>query len=202
MPSIYDIKPTFQKMLRPLSLTLLKMGATPNKITIFALIGSVLAGFSAYLAKDDLDWLLVIPIWLFIRMALNALDGMIAREFNLKSHIGAVLNEIGDVISDVAIYLPLAYLAQSLVFPIVLFCIGTVMTEFCGLLGQAIGGRRHYEGPMGKSDRAFLVGFISFITALFPPTLSYWPWVMVIGFILTILTCINRIVATLKESTP
>ena len=41
-------------------------------------------------------------------MALNALDGMLAREFNQKSRLGAVLNELGDVVSDTALYLPIA----------------------------------------------------------------------------------------------
>lgn len=42
----------------------------------------------------------------FIRMALNALDGMLARECNQQTRLGAILNETGDVISDIALYLP------------------------------------------------------------------------------------------------
>ena len=36
---------------------------------------------------------------LFLRMALNAIDGMLAREFNQKTNLGAYLNELTDVIS-------------------------------------------------------------------------------------------------------
>jgi len=49
-----------------------------------------------------------VPCALFVRMALNALDGMLAREHGMGSDVGAMLNELGDVVSDVALYLPLA----------------------------------------------------------------------------------------------
>jgi phosphatidylglycerophosphate synthase len=39
-------------------------------------------------------------------MALNALDGMLARECNQQTRLGAILNETGDVISDIALYFP------------------------------------------------------------------------------------------------
>ena len=52
--------------------------------------------------------LILLPIILFLRMGLNAIDGMLAREHGMKSNLGAVLNEVGDVISDSALYLPLA----------------------------------------------------------------------------------------------
>ena len=55
--------------------------------------------------------LLLLPPVLFVRMALNAIDGMLAREFAQKSALGAVLNELGDVVSDTALYLPFATIA-------------------------------------------------------------------------------------------
>ena len=44
-------------------------------------------------------------------MALNAIDGMLAREFGQKSALGGYLNEIGDVVSDAALYAPFALVA-------------------------------------------------------------------------------------------
>ena len=43
-------------------------------------------------------------------MAFNAIDGMLAREFGQKSRLGAYLNELTDVVSDAALYLPFAWL--------------------------------------------------------------------------------------------
>jgi len=50
--------------------------------------------------------LLVLPPVLLLRMALNALDGMLARRTGSESLLGKWLNELGDVISDAALYLP------------------------------------------------------------------------------------------------
>ncbi len=41
-------------------------------------------------------------------MAFNAIDGMLAREHNQQSKLGAFLNELTDVVSDAALYLPFA----------------------------------------------------------------------------------------------
>ncbi|MGV2390784.1 MAG UNVERIFIED_CONTAM: CDP-alcohol phosphatidyltransferase family protein [Microcystis novacekii LVE1205-3] len=46
-------------------------------------------------------WLLLLmPLVLFMRIALNAIDGMLARDYNQKTSLGTILNELGDVISD------------------------------------------------------------------------------------------------------
>ena len=44
-------------------------------------------------------------------MALNAMDGMLAREFGQQSALGGYLNEITDIVADAALYLPFAFIA-------------------------------------------------------------------------------------------
>jgi phosphatidylglycerophosphate synthase len=199
MPSIYDLKPGFQGLLRPLVRACVRSGITPNFITLAALVGSIAAGASLLLARERPLVLLVLPLWLFLRMALNAMDGMAAREHGLQSRLGAVLNELADVLSDVALYLPLAALGRGLVWPAVAFSLGAVLTEFAGVLGQALGARRHYEGPMGKSDRAFVVGALGLVTAFVPRVLDSWPVLIAVAAALTAVTCVNRLHAALRE---
>ena len=91
-------------------------------------------------------------------MALNAIDGMLAREFGQKSPLGAYLNEIADVVSDAALYAPFALLAAFGAFSVGLVILLAALTEFAGVLGPTIGASRRYDGPMGKSDRAFVFG--------------------------------------------
>ncbi len=55
-------------------------------------------------------------------MALNAIDGMLAREFNQQSTLGAILNEVGDIISDAALYLALLFVRR---FPVAGYSGGT-----------------------------------------------------------------------------
>src|SRR3989442_8128861 len=85
MPSIYDLKPRFQALLRPLIARLAAWGCTPNLITSVALLVSLIVGSIILYVPQKSAVLLLLPAWLFLRMALNAIDGMMARELNLKS---------------------------------------------------------------------------------------------------------------------
>lgn len=175
------------------------LGITPNAVTLIAILGSIALGVLIAFAGTKPALLLLVPVWLFIRMALNAIDGMMARELAMSSNLGAVLNELGDAVSDLSLYLPLAFVYAPAQWPIVAFSIGAVLTEFAGVLGRTLGGSRHYEGPMGKSDRAFVVGALALATFLFKDVFAAWPWVFSIAAALTAVTCVNRISQTLKE---
>src|SRR6185295_12325496 len=106
MPTIYDIKPKFQAMWRPLVNRLAAAGVTANQVTLAAAALSVLTGVHLAFHPGSRFALLTVPVVLFVRMALNAIDGMLAREHGQKSPLGAILNEIADVVSDAALYLP------------------------------------------------------------------------------------------------
>ncbi len=199
MPSIYDLKPKFQSLLRPVAASLHHAGLTPNHITMAALAGSLAVGALSLNAAGNGRWLLLLPVWFFLRMALNAIDGMIARDYNLKSSFGAILNEGGDVISDIVLFLPLAFIRPDAAQAVVFFVLGAVLSEFCGVLGQALGAKRHYEGPMGKSDRAFFIGALALVSVIAPAVMEWWASILWMGAILAGVTCGNRIVAILKE---
>ena len=106
--SIYALKPKFQNLLRPLVRRLYQKGVTANQVTVFACAVSIALGLllSCLAHLPALFWLM--PVWLFLRMALNAVDGMLAREFGQQSALGGYLNEITDVAADAALYLPFA----------------------------------------------------------------------------------------------
>jgi len=163
MASVYNLKPRFQGLLRPLSNRLAAAGVTPNQVTLAAMMLSLAAGTVVALFPDRRWPLLLIPLVLFLRMALNAIDGMLAREHAMQSRLGAILNELGDVVSDAALYLPLCWvpgLSPVLVVAVVLVAI---IGEMTGVVAVQIGASRRYDGPMGKSDRAlvFLITYIS-----------------------------------------
>lgn len=198
--TIYDLKPKFQTLLQPVMRALVHQGLTPNTITLSAVGGSVLIGASLPAATRLPALLLLLPAWLFLRMALNAIDGMMAKEFHMATKLGAALNELGDVVSDLSLFVPLAVFCPPARWPILAFAIGGLLTEFCGVLAQALGGRRQYGGPMGKSDRAFFVGALGLISYFSPQVFGLWAAAFAVGACLTAVTCLNRIAAALKES--
>jgi len=112
--SIYDLKPAFQGLLRPFTRALARAGVTANAVTLAAVALSLAVGAALALTHGSRAALLLLPAALFARMALNAVDGMLAREHGQKSKLGALLNELGDVVSDTALYLPLALARVSI----------------------------------------------------------------------------------------
>ena len=202
MPSVYELKPAFQGLLRPLVRALVAAGVTPNHLTLAALLGSIAVGAQLVSAGSQPRLLLILPAWLFVRMALNAMDGMAAREHGKTSRMGGALNEVGDVVSDVALYLPLATMSYGHIWPVVAFVLSAVLTEFCGVLGPALGGSRRYDGPMGKSDRALVVGALALIGGLAPATIGWWLPILGAASALGLATCWNRVAAALREPAP
>jgi CDP-diacylglycerol---glycerol-3-phosphate 3-phosphatidyltransferase len=199
MISIYELKPKFQNLLRPLVQKLVKKGITANQVTIFAMLLSIVTGLVVFVFASNPLVLVIVPIILFIRMALNAIDGMLAREHQMKSALGNFLNELGDVISDAVLYLPFAFLpnlSSPLIIAIVFLA---VLSEMAGILGAVVGATRRYDGPMGKSDRAFVFGVLAI---LFACGISAGMWtsiLLVIIILLTLLNIIFRISRALKE---
>src|ERR1700749_2501043 len=113
LPSVYDLKPKFQNLLRPLCAAMARGGITANQVTASAAVMSIALGVVIAVTHGAAWTLFLLPPVLFVRMALNAIDGMLARAFNQKSRLGAVLNELGDVVSDTALYLPFALRSRS-----------------------------------------------------------------------------------------
>ncbi|WP_122870845.1 CDP-alcohol phosphatidyltransferase family protein [Campylobacter showae] len=196
--SIYELKPKFQNLLRPLVRRLYSTGVTANQVTLAACVLSVLLGALLVKFADVSTLFFLLPIWMFLRMALNAIDGMLAREFNQKTPLGGYLNEATDVISDTALYLPFAFVAPFGWGVIALVIFLAFMSEFLGVLGQVHGSGRRYDGPMGKSDRAFVFGLMGTIYAVFGQLPAWFGWTLYVVAFLLALTCINRVRMGLK----
>ncbi|WP_031250295.1 CDP-alcohol phosphatidyltransferase family protein [Mesorhizobium sp. LNHC221B00] len=200
MPTLYALKPAFQGRLRPLVNRLAAIGVTANSVTILAALISIAAG-AVIATLPEWRWpLLLIPVVLFVRMALNAADGMLAREHGQASTLGMYLNEICDVVSDLALILPFAAFALFNTWGVIAFAITAVLTEFAGVLGIAAGIGRNYAGPFGKSDRALALGVVAVLCAadLWSPSIA--PLVFPAMATLSLLTAINRIRAGLIGS--
>jgi CDP-diacylglycerol--glycerol-3-phosphate 3-phosphatidyltransferase len=194
MPTLYDLKPGFQGLLRPLVARLAAAGITANQVTIATAVASILLG--AFLTMERRVWILL-PIFLIARMALNAMDGMLAREHGQASRLGAVLNELADVISDAALTLPFAMLPGWNPLWIAGAIFFAALTEMAGMLGLTIGSTRRYDGPFGKSDRALALGFLGAWLAL------GWPvnaWVSNLAPLAWIVLCCATIVQRVQRA--
>lgn len=197
--TIYDLKPAFQNLLRPMCKKLAAAGYTANQVTVAAVLLSIIVGL-LFALNPTAGWAaLLIPVWLFLRMALNAIDGMLAREHNMQSDLGGILNELGDVVADTALYLPFAVVPGIPAMLVVAVVLLSILTEMAGVVAVQIGASRRYDGPMGKSDRAFVFGLLALLLGLgINP--GWWSTAGLAAVaVLAVLTTVNRSVRALEE---
>jgi len=145
--------------------------------------------------------MLILPAVLLVRMALNAVDGMLAVEFGQKSDLGAYLNELCDVISDAFLYLPFAWLPGFEPLWIGAVIVLAAISEMAGVVAVMTGATRRYDGPMGKSDRAFVFGAMAFWIGIGWPVAGWAAWMFsrLIALLLAI-TIVNRVRRGLAET--
>jgi CDP-diacylglycerol--glycerol-3-phosphate 3-phosphatidyltransferase len=191
--TLYDLKPAFQDLLRPTARRLAEGGVTANQVTLTAAAGSLVVGALLCLPLAQPALFLLLPAWLLARMALNALDGLMAREFGQQSPLGGYLNELGDVVSDAALLLPFAFVApfSPLVVAGVIFL--AAISEYAGAIGPLVGTARRYDGPLGKSDRAAVLGGLGLWIGGGLALPSWIAWLMPALAALLIVTTVNRV---------
>ncbi|WP_312451287.1 CDP-alcohol phosphatidyltransferase family protein [Stutzerimonas nitrititolerans] len=200
MLSIYQLKPRFQNLLRPLVRRLHALGITANQVTIAALVLSLLVAGSVALWAEQTWLFALIPLWMLARMALNAIDGMLAREFGQQSRLGAYLNELCDVVADSVLYLPFALLPGVSAMAVVLVVLLALFSEYAGVLGPMVGASRRYDGPMGKSDRAFAFGVLATGVACGWLPASWVNGALLLIAALALYTLVNRVRQGLNET--
>jgi CDP-diacylglycerol--glycerol-3-phosphate 3-phosphatidyltransferase len=205
LATIYDLKPQFQALLRPIAAALAKRGLRANDVTLGALVLSIAQGAWLALMPGSAWPLLALPVTLLLRMAMNAIDGLMAKEHGQATPGGAVLNEISDVAADAALYLPFGLVAGVNAPLVVLVVVAGIVAEMTGALGPMLAGPRNYSGPFGKSDRAFAFGLLAVLigVGLMP---GLWSTLYLAALLLlSALTVLNRarvIVAQAKAKAP
>ncbi len=192
MSSIYSFKPAFQNLLRPATRWLARHAISANQVTITATVLSLAQGIVIVWQPTAALPLLLLPVTLLVRMALNAIDGLLAREHDSGSDLGILLNELGDLLSDLALYLPLALVpGVSAPLIVVAVCL-TLVSEATGVVAMQISKARGNEGPMGKSDRAALFGALAVALGLRLPTEVWLTSLLVLTNVLLAVTILNR----------
>lgn len=195
--SIYKLKKQFQNILMPFCRLLAKLGISPNQLTVFTVILNLLFAFFLYKFSSFKFIYLLIPVFFFLRMALNALDGMIATNFNMKTKVGIFFNELGDIISDAFVFYIFFRITATPDYLSTIFIFLSILSEYTGVVAFMVDGKRHYEGPMGKSDRVFLISILSLL--FFFNYISYTNYLIIIAVFLLIFTCYNRIKTALRS---
>ena len=202
MASVYDLKPAFQQLLRPLVGGLAAAGVTANQVTLAALLLSLATGALVALSAPFFWAIWLVPVALLVRMALNAVDGMLAREHGQASRLGAFLNELADLASDAALYLPFALVPVLWPGWVVAVVVLSLIAEAAGMLGPMVGATRRYDGPFGKSDRALAFGLLAVLIWTGAVPAAWLGWLLPVMAALALWTIVNRVRGALAEAGP
>ena len=159
--ALYDIKPRFRQLLIPIADRLAWLH--PDCITAAGLGVSILA-FLCLRGASTHHWLLLlVPWWLVVRIACNALDGLVAQRTGKARAFGEVLNEGTDRLADVILLLGLGITPWAS-FPLAaLATVAVLLSSYAGILGKAVGVDREYGGVLGKADRMLWMGLTALI---------------------------------------
>ena len=106
---------------------------------------------------------------------------------------------LADIVSDAFLYLPFAQLPEFWPPFVLLFIFLAALAETAGILGVLAGASRRYDGPLGKSDRAALLGLLALVL-VFVPRSGLYALVFPVLDTLLCLTICNRIRHGMKEA--
>jgi len=157
-----DYRDLGTKILMPLA-NIIPLG--PMGISLLSLITALTAGYSFYVGDLDSNksYLLLGSLMVFLTAIFDALDGIVARERNLSSKRGDLVDHTLDRVADIIIVGGVAL--GPLVDITVGFSaiIGILMLSYMGTQAQAVGAGREYAGLLGRADRLVVLAIIPVI---------------------------------------
>lgn len=180
-------------------------GIDPDAISYLSIVAALIAAI-CFWKSGERRWLLIVaPLFCYLRLWFNMLDGLVAIAAGKASRRGEILNDLPDRISDIVIFVGVAHC--GLMNPLIGYwaAIFAVLTSYVGLFGQALGVQRQFSGIMSKPWRmvALHVGaWLTFFLAPRSATFTVLNWtclVIIAGCIETIVVRLKRISAALQD---
>jgi phosphatidylglycerophosphate synthase len=183
-----------------------RRGIHPDAIS-YASMPAAGAAAACFWLAESAPWLLLLaPLFCYLRLWLNMLDGMVALAAGKASKRGEILNELPDRVSDLVIFAGVAH--SGLCAPPIAYwaAIAALLTAYAGTLGQAVAGHREFGGVMAKPHRmvALHIGawVAFFITRREESGLSVLDWTclaVIAGCLQTIAVRLNRTLRRLRD---
>ncbi len=182
----------------------------PDAISYASVVAAAIAAFCFWKSGFHPALLFVAPLFCYLRLWFNMLDGMVAIASGKASWRGEILNDLPDRVSDVLIFAGVAHSGWMNPYLGYWAAIFALLTAYVGMFGQAVGVQREFSGVMSKPWRMVALHIGAWMTlgyfwwkseALFLGDFMVLDWtciVIIAGCLQTIALRLKRIMAALR----
>jgi len=140
-----------------------RVGMTPNGVSVLAFgMAMLAAGAFALGGLEDPVWYAVAAVLVFLNGWLDIVDGALAREQEVASAGGDLLDHVLDRYADIVVIAGLAAGLENYLLGFAAVT-GVVMTSYLGTQAQAVGLDRVYGGLVGRADRLAIIGVVGLL---------------------------------------
>jgi len=208
------LKTRSSRWAQSLARALLRLGLTPNQVSVLSVVFA-LGALASFLCATHSAWLwLVAALGIQLRLLCNLMDGMLALEGGLKSANGDLFNEFPDRLADTFILAGLGFAGGTELSGMLgwIAACGALMTACVRMHGASLTGVHDFSGPMAKPHRMALATLACLLSLGTDWLDTGWP-IVTIALALTVLgvafTLVRRLTtlsaalhARTKNSTP
>jgi len=185
------LRPLADRLLRPFVAGAVRVGLTPDGISVLAFGLAIAAGGAFVVAGDRALFYLVGAVLVFCNGWLDLLDGAVARELAVDSPAGDFLDHVLDRYADIVVIAGLAAGIQEYVLGFAAVT-GVLMTSYLGTQAQAVDLDRVYGGLVGRADRLALIGVVGVLAAFRSPS---YAGLGLVGWLLVVLAVVGHVTA-------
>jgi archaetidylinositol phosphate synthase len=185
------LRPVADELLKPFVSLSVRVGLTPDRVSLLAFTLAAGAAGTYYLAGDDVIWYLVGAFLVLANGWLDLLDGALARRLETASEGGDLLDHVLDRYADILIIAGLAAGIGRYALGLAAVT-GVLMTSYLGTQSQAVGLDRAYGGLLGRADRLALVGLV---TAIAPAVSGSIGGLTLVGWLLVVFAVVGHVTA-------
>lgn len=136
----------------------------PDAISYASIVAAALAAVCFWRSDTHPFLLLIAPLFCYLRLWFNMLDGMVALASGKASLHGEIINELPDRVSDILIFVGVAHSGLNDPFLGYWAAFMALMTAYVGILGQSVGVQREFSGIMSKPWRMAALHIGAWIT--------------------------------------
>lgn len=175
---------------------LVKIDASPNKISIYSILFALIGALAIWLAP------MYAGIWIFslcilLRLLCNLFDGMVAIEMNRNNPLGRIYNEFPDRITDTVFIIAAGVACNQLILSL-FGAMFALTTAYIRVFGGSLGFEQDFRGPQSKSQRMGVLIGSSLIAQIELWTIGTL-YSLAIGLVIitvgSFVTCITRTMA-------